>query len=84
MITRLLEIGYKGIGRRWCKIIQGTSNCQFVGIVDTDEEVRWLAKTETGIPVLSSIEVAKTSVGADAAVIATPSFAHASTVRECL
>ena len=43
-----------------------------------------MAESETGIPVFSSVKEAKTSVAADAAVIATPSFAHADNVRECL
>lgn len=84
MNTRILEVGYKGIGRWWCKTIQDTSDCELAGIIDTDEEVRRSAESETGVPVFSSVEEAKTSVAADAAVIASPSFAHADNVGECL
>lgn len=84
MATRIIEIGYKGIGRAWCEIIRGTSNCELIGIVDTDTEIQRTAASETGLPTFSSVAEAKAAVGPDAAVIATPSFVHADNVRECL
>lgn len=84
MSTKIIEIGYKGIGQSWCRTIQASTDCQLVGIVDTDEEVRLLAESATSRPVFSSIAEAKASVGPDAAVIASPSFTHADVVRDCL
>ena len=84
MSISILEVGYKGIGRSWCSTIEGTLDCQLNGIVDIDEGVRKLAESERHVPVFPSITEAKAAVGADAAVIASPSFAHAINVQEAL
>ncbi|MDK1032307.1 MAG: hypothetical protein QGD94_09900, partial [Planctomycetia bacterium] len=57
----ILQIGYKGIGRGWCKTIQGTPNCRLVGVVDPDDEARQLAAPETGACAFGSVAEAKAS-----------------------
>jgi len=84
MSISILEVGYKGIGRSWCSTIERTPDCQLSGIIDIDEGVRKLAESEKRVPVFPSIAEAKAAVGADAVVIASPSFAHAENVKEAL
>jgi len=84
MSLQILEVGYKGQGRAWCSTIERTPTCQLNGIVDIDEGVRKLAESERHVHVFPTIAEAKAAVGADVAVIASPSFAHAINVQEAL
>ncbi len=84
MSIQILEVGYKGQGRAWCSTIERTPDCKLTGIVDIDEGVRKLAESERCVPIFPSITEAKAAVGADVAVIASPSFAHAENVQEAL
>ena len=81
---RFLEVGYGGIGSRWCSTIEDNSACEIIGIVDVDGEMRDRAQTDTGYPAFSSIEQAQEKMKAQAVVIATPSFAHASNIKQAL
>lgn len=84
MSIKILEVGYKGVGRAWCSTIEKTPACQLSAIVDINEEIRKLAESERNVPAFSSVAEAKAAVGAEAAVIASPSFAHAKNVSEAL
>ena len=84
MGIQVLQVGYKGIGRGWCSTIEKTEACQLTGVVDIDVAARKLAESERNVPAFPSTAEAKAAVGADAVVIASPSFAHAENVQEAL
>ena len=84
MSIDVIEIGYNGIGRSWCRTIQKFEACELVGIVDIDADIRAEAETAVGVPTFETVASAQNALGADAAVIATPSFAHAENIRDCL
>jgi predicted dehydrogenase len=77
MALRVAVVGAGPRGREWARQIAALDGFELAACVDVDAGARATASVELpGVPVHSSLDEAVDAGGCDAAVIATPAFAH--------
>jgi predicted dehydrogenase len=87
MTARLIHVGLGGRGQHWLDFMRTRPDVTSVGYVDASQKIRDDVRARTGVAqelLFERLEEALPAVQADFALIATPSFLHASQAMQVL
>src|SRR6185295_1013362 len=87
MTSRIIHVGLRGRGQHWLEFIKTRPDVTSVGYVDASQKIRDDVRARLGIAqeqVFERLDEALQAVQADVALIATPSFLHASQATQVL
>ncbi|MGA0027419.1 MAG: Gfo/Idh/MocA family protein [Steroidobacteraceae bacterium] len=85
MTVRLIQVGAGIRGRHWLNFVRGHADFQCVAVVEPDAEAARQASAILGsvVPTFADLDSAL-SVGADAALVVSPSSTHAEVASRCI
>jgi predicted dehydrogenase len=81
---RILQVGVGLWGRGWAEIVSASRGLALVGIVDRSPSARAWARTQLGVPTLSSLGRALAALPCDAVLVASPPETHRPLAEEAL